>query len=250
MDPVTIGLILSGAGTAVNAGVNYMNQRGQNKAAKQRQQQVDPWLQEILGGTAPGANSFNMGQDWLMQMMRSDPMGASNRAMEGMMAGGNPFDTTELFRSLGVLDERNRGDALAQVNAGASGLGQRFGTSMNREANNTMAQMVEAAAARNAGIGMQSHDSAQNRILGAAGQYGNNRAMEMGLAQALMGGSQAQNNQRMQALSMMLGMPMGQSPLTGVGSDIGSLGSLIAFMDMMKKAQGNAPNTGTSTPRS
>jgi len=235
MDPITLGLILSAVGTGVNAGTSYLNQRSANKETKRRQGIAEPWLQGMLGGG--GSEQFNAGQDALMQMLRSNPMEASNRSMTEMVNTGNPFDTTELFRSLGVMDERARGDALAGVRAGSSGLGQRFGTAMARESNNTMAQLLEGAAARNAQIAMGSHESAQGRKLGAASQLGQNQSLMAGLAQMLMGSDAQQQNQQLNALSLLLGMPMGQSAATGVGSDIGSMGQMLAFMEMMRGAQ-------------
>jgi len=235
MDPITLGLLLAGAGTAVNTGANVLNRRSQNKETSRRTGIVEPYLMEMLGGS-PG-QAFNTGQDALLQMLRSNPLESSDRAMQGMVETGNPFDMTELFRSLGVMDQRSREGALADVRSGASGLGQRFGTAMARESNNAMSQLLDSAAARNAQIAMGSHDAAQGRRLGAAGQLNQNLMTRMGLAQGAMGSDQARQQQQMQALSLLLGLPMGQSAMTGVGSDVGSFGNLLAFMEMMKRSQ-------------
>ena len=126
--------------------------------------------QQALGGAG-----FNVGQDALMQALRTDPVAKSNQALQGIVGQqGNPFNASDLFRALGVMDQRATDQAVSQTRAGASGLGQRFGSFMARQEGDLRSRANEAAAARNAQIGMQSHEAAQQRLLQAMGLMSGN----------------------------------------------------------------------------
>lgn len=124
---------------------------------------------------ALGGFGFNTGQDALMQSLRTDPTQRSNTALQSIIGGqGNPFDTSALFQALGVMDQRATNTAVAQTRAGASGLGQRFGSYMARQEGDMRLRANEAAAARNAQIQMQSHGDAQQRLLQSIGMLSGN----------------------------------------------------------------------------
>lgn len=234
MDAMTLGMILAGAGQGINALSNWVNSRRTNTETRRRQGIVEPALLGMVNST-PG-QAYNTGQDWLMQSLRSNPWASSDTALQGIVGGGgNPFDTTELFRSLGVLDQQARGDALAQVQAGSSGLGERFGTAKMREAGSVMQELLNAAAARNAGIAMQSHEGAQGRLLDAAGQLGSNATnrASVGSQQAQLLMADPAGQQRLAALQLLMGQPMANMQ-SGVGNDIGSIGQLLAMMTMLR----------------
>lgn len=170
-------------------------------------------VQGMLSGSG-----FNTGQDALMQSLRTDPTAKSNQALQGIIeGGGNPFDTTQMFRALGVIDQRNTDSAVAQTRAGSSGLGQRFGSYMARQEGSMRQQANENAAARNAQIQMSSYGDAQQRLLAGIGQLSGNEqfAAQNRLAaagQLQQGGLGAaglqlqgvgQNNQAQQALAAL-----------------------------------------------
>lgn len=218
MDPITIGLLIAGAGQGINALENWSASQRANRESKRRMGLVEPQLLKIAQG-------FNTGQDSYMQGGRVDPFASSNTALQSIIDQG-PMDLSSLYESLGIVDERARKGALADVRAGSSGLGQRFGTSMTRESNDAMMQLLEMSAARNAQLGMQAYEGQQGRKLQAAGAMGSNAA-----SQGQMQGNFQQ--QQLQALQMLLGMPMGGQP-SGVGNDIGGIGQLLAMFTMMQ----------------
>jgi hypothetical protein len=206
-----------GIGGAVLGGI--LNTRNKNKQA-QRQEQYgqqqaammqgmmqraptgsEMWGQQMLGqmgarplqfdATSFNQYGFNTGQDAIMQALRTDPTAKSNQALEGIIAGGgNPFDTSALFSALGVMDQRATDTAVAQTRAGASGLGQRFGSYMARQEGDMRLRANEAAAARNAQIQMQSYGDAQQRLLASIGALSGNE--QFAAQQQLAGAGQLQ----------------------------------------------------------
>lgn len=175
------------------------------------------WTPESFNAQgALGGFGFNTGQDALMQSLRTDPTAKSNQALQAIIGGqGNPFDTSEMFRALGVMDQRATNTAVAQTRAGASGLGQRFGSYMARQEGDMRLRANEAAAARNAQIQMQSYGDAQQRLLASIGQLSGNEQFgaqnrlaaagqlqqaALGAGNLQLGGVQA-NNAAQQALA-------------------------------------------------
>lgn len=182
---------------------------------------------------------FNIGQDGLMQMMRrdvglvQDPSVTSGLAQA--MGGQTGFNNTELFKSLGALDELALNRQVTQLQGSAGSFGQRFGTALNQNEADMRGNFTAQAQARNAQIAQQSHEAAQARAmqglgmgmqreqfgttaglqnaglqLGAAGQLSN-----LGLQQQQMG---LQNNQfnagnQNQMLQFGLGQRMGYDQL-------------------------------------
>lgn len=216
-----VGLGLSAIG-------GFMNSRAQGKRNKQLQgmfgqpSPLEMWGQQML----MGGQGFNTGQDGLSQSMRSDPMGQSFNALSGIIQGqGNPFNTSELFNALGVIDQRNLDQSLSGLFAGAPGLGQRFGSAMRNSEVRLRQGALQDSALRNAGIAMQSHGDAQNRLLQA-----------LGLTQQGALGQQGQQNQLLQLLlgaqgnrqAMLSGLPS-DSPF---GSFLGDVGSATLIPDL------------------
>lgn len=140
--------------------------------------------QMIDFGSLPGMSAFNTGQDSLMQMLRAGP-GAVDKSLASMVETGNPFDTSPLFDALGVQDRRARDEGLASVYAGASGLGERFGTATARGATDFLTRFTEGLNTRNAGIASGAYEAAQGRRLQAAGQITGREQVLAGIAQAL-----------------------------------------------------------------
>jgi hypothetical protein len=275
--------------TLVNAGMGWYNQRQQNKQLQDRQAMaskfLSPYLNEgpggaetglaqllarLSGGTQPN-EAFNTGQDALMQMLRADPNKRTMNMLTGMMQTGDPFDTSEMFKTLETVDARQRQRALADLRGGSTGLGQRFGSSMMRGEEDLVGQMLQSTSARNAQIQQGSYEAAQGRRMQAAGQMGelnqqhsqlattlanlglakdqaNNAALQLLLGgYGTLGGMQTnRGNQTMQALSLMLGQPMTQT--YNPGGDLGQLAQLMLFMNMMKGGGGAGTNVGAGAP--
>lgn len=300
MDPLTIGLGLSAASSLYGAvNQNSTNKRNLN-AAQQRQGQIDQYIQpylqsgpnqyasqlmKMLGGgpggfTAPtpfvpttiqpsalGTQGFNTGQDSYSQLLR---------------AGGSPFDTSKMFEALAPLDARALDQQVAALHGSAGSLGARFGTAnMTREAN-LRRDFLQNVGARNAGIQQGSYESAQNRMLQAAGGLQQGGLGQMGLlAQILQGNQAAQNqggmfnagqgqawnsfmanvlgqagglqNQQQGLNNQLLGIMAGQpapmaqpSALPGAGSDIGQLLMFLPFLQ--QSMRGRTPTTQPQLP--
>lgn len=215
---LTLGsLALQGGGMAYNAysqnkNANRLNQRQDallQQAAGMRQNGMGEAERLILGlinsgGQDPGSTfsptqldlggllnqgGFNVGQDALMQQLRATPGSNLNKSLEAVLAGGgNPFDTSELFSALGAVDQRNTNQQVAGLRAGASGLGQRFGSGM-LGAETALRQSISGDLnARNAGIQQGSYESAQARLLQAASQLAARDQFQAGLSDQIRRG--------------------------------------------------------------
>lgn len=215
-------------GLGASALGSFLGNRAQGQRNRQLQSMfgspsaLEQWGQSMLWG----GQGFNTGQDGLMQGMRRDPLAQSNNALAAIIdAQGNPFDTSELFQSLGVLDNRNLTQSLAGLSAAAPGLGSRFGTANRNAEVRLREQALQDAAARNAGIAMQSHGDAQGRLLQA-----------LGLSQQGALGQQAQQNQLLQLLlgaqAQRQGLLAGQPATSPFGSFLGDLGSATLIPDL------------------
>jgi hypothetical protein len=214
---------------------------------------IQPYLNQ---GPSAGENQLlqflsggmNMGQDGIMQGLRTDSMDRAYGTLNNIMdTGGNPYDTSKLFETLNTLDTRKQREGLADSRSQAAGLGQRFGTANAAAEGNFLQQMVENAGARNQQIGMQSHEAAQGRRLGAIQGLGDlerlgqneKGLMLQGLSQ-LMG---AEGGRRGMDINL-LGMMMGIQPEQGYnfGGDMGSVANFLLMQQMM--GQGNQGNQG------
>lgn len=277
---------IAGAGSLINAGSNIYGSISQNRQLKQRQEMASRYMSPFLNG-GPGAaetgldqllarlsngttggEAFNTGQDSLLQMLRTDPNAKARTAMEGMLETGDPFDTSNMFRMLEQVDARQRASGLADLRAGASGLGQRFGSSMMQGEQDVVKQLLESTGARNAQIQQGSYEAAQGRRMQAATSIQEMTQQHAQVAQTLanlgiakdqadqtatqlllsgygqLGNMQSnRQTQMMQALSMLLGQPM--QSMYNPGNDIGQIGQLMLFMNMM----GNKGGANAGAPR-
>ena len=235
-----------------------MMQQGPTALQQQGQQILGGWQmpQQVAGpgynpqmfnaGMALGDAGFNVGQDALMQALRTDPTAKSTQAIQGLIGQqGNPFNASELFRALGVMDQRATDSAVSQTRAGASGLGQRFGSFMARQEGDLRSRANESAAARNAQIGMQSHEAAQQRLLQSMGLLSGNEQFAaqnqlanagqlqqaaLAAGQLGLGGTQANNASQAQLaqLQQQAGMANQTAGLQGQQNQAQLLQTLLA----------------------
>lgn len=216
MDPITMALIASGVSTGVNALSNWSAGRRQNRETRRRENFLTPYLnQDFMARLQAPGSGFNTGQDALMQMLRAGPTSVAETNLNQLATTGSPFDTTEVFKTLTNLDDRQRKKALADVRATTGGLGQRFGSAMVREEGDILSQLLDQSSARNAQIAMGSHEAAQGRRLTATGQLNQREQLLAGIANMLSGNAvnaqSAGQNSQAQLLSLLFGQPMPQT---------------------------------------
>lgn len=154
-------------------------------------------INSLFGG------GFNAGNDALNQVLRGGTdKGADSYLQSLVSGGGNPFDTSDMFSKLGLLDEQNLGKSVAQLRGGAGSLGQRFGSALgDREASLRMQDLTQRGA-RNAGIQQASYEAGQGRAVGAAGMLNQDAlsllGIKSGAAQALNAAGQNEAGLRLQ----------------------------------------------------
>lgn len=255
--------LLSGLGS-------YLGNRS-NRDAAQAQERFRRMLMGEFGemrDQGPGsAENFlanllmNQSQDGLFQMLRRSPDEQRDNAIEANLLGladdGDPFDLSELFGTLGVQDARRRDEGLGAILAGGAGLGERFGTAMNLGASDFLARSGENEAARNAGIAMGSHESAQARRMGALQQLmqmtQNERGQQNIVAQLIL---QAVNSlggmesTRRGQDANLLGMMAGGAPqgVPSYGGTLGDMGSLLIMLPMLMQIMGGG-SAGQPVPQ-
>jgi len=212
-------MILAGVGTGLNALGQWHQGRQQNRRARglERmaldfggQSQQPSFLEQIL------RSQFNTGQDGTMQMLRAD----TGEGILGQLAG-QPFDTTELFQSLQPIRNRQLGEGLGQLFAGAPGLGQRFGSSMMQEGGNLTNRFLQEIAAQDAGMRMQSHEAHQNRVFGGG----------MNLLQLLGQAEQGRRGMGLAAVQTAAGMPW--APQQNWGQPAMDMGQLLLLQQLL-----------------
>jgi len=142
-----------------------------------------PTMEASLVGGAPtvsaptvGTQSFNAGQDALLQAMRADPLSkipgqqGLDTNLAAMASGKNMFNNSDLFSALNQQDNTNINNQVAALHASAGSLGERFGTAMNANEATLRANALNNIAVRNGQLASQSYESAQQRALSALGQ--------------------------------------------------------------------------------
>lgn len=137
--------------------------------------------------TVTGVQGFNAGQDALMQMLRRDNGASPANPSTGfdlqqLSDTGSPFNNSELFAALEPMDQRLIDRNVSQLHASAGSLGERLGSSINRNEAQLREQLGQDVLARNAGIQSQSYEAAQGRRLQALGLGAN---IAQGLAGSL-----------------------------------------------------------------
>jgi hypothetical protein len=253
----------TGVALGLGAYGGYLDARSRNAAAAQQNMfnqgmfntatgmmQNDPSALEKLG-----LGQYNMSQDSLMQMLRADPNSKVDQTLQGIAQSGNPFDASALFQSLGVLDSQALDQSVGGLRAGAAGLGQRFGTAMRNSEVDLRTQAGQQAAARNAQIGMQSHESAQARVLQAlaalsgreqfrteTGLQANSQQTQL-LQMLLAAEAQRRSgNANLLGIAGGMGQPVAQP---GYGGFLSGLGSLLMFSQVgQRRNKGAGGGTG------
>jgi hypothetical protein len=215
---VATGTALALGSMALQAGGSAYNAYQQSQAAKAQNARQDAILQQAAGmrqygmgdvekmllnlyntdANSPGVTfnptqldlggilkqgGYNVGQDALMQMLRSTPDSNLNRSLNSVLSGqGNPFDTSKMFEALGTVDRRNTNQQVADLRGGSGGLGQRFGSAMTGAETALRGSISADLNSRNAQIQAGSHESAQTRLLQAAAQLAARDQFQAGLA--------------------------------------------------------------------
>jgi hypothetical protein len=100
---------------------------------------------------------MNLGNDALMQMLRSDPSRQIDASAQMMMNAFAPQDAAMLQQNV------------AGLRATAPGLGQRFGSAMGMGEAALRSQTANNIGVRNANLAQSAYENAQNRRLSAAG---------------------------------------------------------------------------------
>lgn len=235
VDPVTIGLGVAAGGQVLGAisgdRANARNQRAQtawqNKIFGQGQslmgqgQDYGPEIQKFLStlqGTGPNqftgegdinldslfsGTGFNAGNDALNQVIRGGTDKGADSYLQSLVAGGgNPFDTSDMFKALGAQDEQNLTRSTAQLRGGAGSLGQRFGSALADRESALRATDLTNRGARNAGIQQASYEAGQGRAMGAAQELNSNILNLLGIktqaGQALNAAGQNEAGLRLQ----------------------------------------------------
>jgi hypothetical protein len=218
-----VALSLLGGGTGLQA----LSQERTAKSQRKRQGRIDDLLTTTLGGEAPGGelqdllmSVLNIGQDGGMQTLRR---GGAGQALAGMETG-MPFDVSDLFKSLEPIETRALEGNIAGMRAGASGLGERFGSAMMRGEGDMRTQAGEQAAARRAGIAQQSHEAAQGRRMQFGGMQASTLAQLLGMGQ----------NREMGLLSLLAGQPAAQEFGQGAGQGMADMGQLLYLLPLLQ----------------
>jgi hypothetical protein len=302
VDPLTMAAAATVASSVVGGYGQYQAQQAADAQFRQRQSQgqsmmktgKDPYqvaLQQLLGKqdapTQLGADqgnintggimgNFNVGQDALMQFLRSNPQNQQE------------FASSQAFDMLQGLDQRNQNQAVNALNANFGSLGSRFGSGAARQTSDLLANMGAQTGARNAGILQSSFENAANRRLqgmglelqGAQGlaQQGGQMAQlaaqlgmanqsnqqfnttfnqgarqqafqnQMGGIQAGFGMQNANDQYNMGLYSIMSGMqaPSGNG-YQAASQGLGDIGQLMMFLPMLKQ-MGAAPTAQGTIP--
>jgi hypothetical protein len=231
-------IIAYGAGT----GLSLWEQHQAGKAAKGNQAMafglMQPGQSEIekllqsFGSAAP-----NSSQDGFMQYLTNAAGAGAGRSLTELSDTGSPFDNTELFRSLGVIDDQSINDQAMQLRAGAGSLGARFGSGFAQSEGLLRERGASSAAARRAGIAAQSYEGAQGRRLSALdmlrgtyqGDQSNQMAQRSQMLQALLGAGGLES-QRRGYNAGLFGLGSGMQTGTNYGQTIANSGIDIATL--------------------
>lgn len=260
MDPISMAALALGAGSQIWGAF------GQNRAAREQASFQNRMRRQLLGQRSTGPSEyetmlqslfFNSGQDGILQQMRNGPEDQVQQDVINMLMGitetGNPFDTSEMFKALETQDARTRDDSVATLRAGTSGLGQRFGSAAGGAEADLLAQLADQTALRNAGIQMQSYESAQGRRQQAAGGVLQatqaQEAEQLALAQLvqsilgqLMGADQNRQSMNAQLTSAAAGMGGIQAP-NAIPGAVGDISNLLFMLPMFEQLMGGSPSS-------
>lgn len=186
---------------------------------------------------------FNLGNDALMQVIRG---------------GGNPFDASQAYANMLPALQDQETQQLNQLHAGFNTLGARLGSGAAAKEGQLRGQLTNQRESLLANLGLQSHEAAQGRLLGALGEQSNRTQLLGGLNQAALstflqalqgsaGLAQNRQAQRLQAYGVG-GAPqsLAGAGLTGAGQGLGDISQLMILMNALGGA-GGRPATGRAT---
>lgn len=176
----TIALGAAAAGSLWNAYSSNKSSNAQNKRQTQLFNTLTPQMQTgpsdiesllMSSFQGRGTPNVNIGQDAILQSMRTNPYDKVLQSnLAGMLGNGpeNLYDHSALFDSIEQRGNRDLGVQLDNMRAGVSGLGQRFGGAQAFNEQELRRKFLEDTMLREQGIGLQSFTDAQNRRLQAA----------------------------------------------------------------------------------
>ena len=296
MDPVTLAMAGAAGGQVLGAvsgdRANARNQRAQSAWQQKifgtganlmgQGQSMSPDIQkfldqlngkqsDVLGGSNIDINSlfagsgFNAGSDSLNQVLKGGTDKSADAYLHSMVeGGGSPFDTSDMFKRLGSLDQLNLDKSVSQLQGSAGSLGARFGSAnADREAQ-LRYQANTATGARNAGIQQSSYEAGQGRAMGAAGTLNANIMQLLGIktgaaealnqagsAEAGLRLSGAQSNQR-NALDVFGANQSAQQArinqiLAGLGLGNQAAGQMNDYRSRIFGTMAGGPGPGMST---
>lgn len=218
---------------AIGAGsqaVGGLLQYGENRAARKRASKASDQAMGIV--SAP--TGINIGQDSLLQMLRSNPS-----ALKPFQ-----FDSSTAFKDFAAQDALDLNDQLNAQSAGAGSLGKRFGSGFAASSALLRSRVLANRSARNAEIAQSSFNNALN--------FGfQDQSQKIGLLQLMQNGVFQQRAQQLQALGLGASVPgTGAGQIVGqTGSDISTLLLLSQFLNNKKPGStGGSVPTPTSTP--
>jgi hypothetical protein len=249
------------AAIALQAGGQLWGAWNQNKINRRNKQQMDERQRNLEGFIVPRLGQDNgMGQiqqlilDFVNNMDSNKLFGSGNQAWNtgqdalSQMLREDPYDPSGLFSAWEPIEQRALSQALADSFSQASGLGQRFGSSMMREEGRVRGEAAEGAAVRRQGAQMQIHDSTQNRRLQAGqglagmGEAQANAMLQM-MVQQLAGLQGAGNlgaqkgNQDLGLLSLLFGQPMMGNQANTMPGAMGDIGGMLALLPLLMQMQ-------------
>lgn len=165
-----------------------------------------------LPGPTNVYRDFGLATDPILQSMRGGPNDAAmSMNLLDILGGGSSFDSSIVSSALDPIRKRNLRQQAAALNAGASGLGQRFGSAMRRSETELRRSHLEDTAAIDAQMAFAAHEAAQARRLQAA--------------QSLLGMGQLQLGRDTGALT-------GYGQRAGIGIQEGALGIDRSRLDL------------------
>lgn len=175
-----------------------------------------------IGGPQFGSD-FNMGQDALMQMLRTSPGQQRDTAMEGqlrsMFGDGGMQDLSALLGSQDAVLQNNLAGQVSALRGSAGSLGQRFGSELRGQEGKLRSDFLTQSAANRQNTLAQAFESAQGRKLQALGLGSQNlqAANQFGLQ-----GAQLQQGAAQQLLSSAL-----QAAQLGQGAQFQNAANLL-----------------------
>lgn len=133
--------------------------------------QYNPYLIDLAGFS--GTSNLNQGQDALSQLLNESPtwqteQGVGTNLLD-MMNTGAAYDTSNLFNALDTRAQNDLDRQMADLQGGARSYGARLGTAMTNTLGQARGDALANLNLQRQQIGMQAHEAAQGRRMGALG---------------------------------------------------------------------------------